>query len=421
MKRIVLLGSSAAGVKMIEEIRASELACEITLIALDGHYPYQRDAFAPFLAGDISPENVFCRAKDFFETNHVHVILDKKITRINTKKRIIFTEDKERIEYDVLVVTDTPDNKFPNIKGTHKAGVYGYKKLKDIELIFNSVPLIDTIAIQSDSFTGLQAAAALIKRGKEVILISSKNGFISTHFQGDVAQWLASKFESVGFQIMGDDKIDEILGDKEVKAIRVKEGKVYSTQVVIFMECDEDLKLFADPGLRMKKQIEVNDQFQSSIESIYAVDQTSTLKNSEPVTPSLALEGQGIIVAAALNDQQRSIEALGAVLSFNMDGLVITALGQVEPKAGIEVRSTFDQEAGSYKCLFLDGEQLVGAVLVNAESEKDELLRLITEKRPVEAVSVQPVSDEVNSCTRDAEQGGEGDVSTELVDSQRDE
>jgi len=417
MKRIVLLGSSAAGVKIIEEIRAGEGEYEITVIALDGHYPYQRDAFAPFIAGDIVPENVFCRAKDFFETNNVNVILDKKITRINAKKRIIFTEDKERIEYDILVVTDTPENKFPNIKGTHKAGVYGYKKLKDIDLILNSLPLIDTIAIQSDSFTGLQTAAALVKRGKEVIFVSSKNGFIATHFPDDVARWVASKFESVGLQIMGDDKIDEILGDKDVKAIRVKEGKVYSAQVVIFMECDEDLKLFADSGLRMKEQIEVNDQFQTNIDSIYAVDQTSTLKNSEPVTPPLALEGQGIIVAAALNDQQRSVEVLGAVLSFNMEGLVITTLGKVEPKAGIEVRSTFDQEAGSYKGLYLDGEQLVGAVLVNAESGKDELLRFITEKRDIEAVSAQPVSNASSSCASDTEQGGEQDVSTELVDS----
>ena len=178
MKRIVILGSSAAGVKAIEDIRASGPESEITLIAFDGHYPYYRDTFAPYIAKEIDAPKVFCKAKEFYVKNNVNVILDKKLSRINAKRRIICMEDKERIEYDILIVTDTPENQFPDIKGTNKTGIYGYKKLKCIDQLFNAVPLIDTVAVQSDSFTGLQAAAALVKRGKEVIFITSENGFI---------------------------------------------------------------------------------------------------------------------------------------------------------------------------------------------------------------------------------------------------
>ena len=53
------------------------------------------------------------------------------------KRKKIFTDDKEQIDYDVLVVTDTPENRFPDIKGVNKAGVFGFKKLKDIEEISN--------------------------------------------------------------------------------------------------------------------------------------------------------------------------------------------------------------------------------------------------------------------------------------------
>ena len=55
MKKIVILGSSPVGVKVIEEVRGRGSADEITLIAFDGHYPYQRDAFAAMLAKDEPP------------------------------------------------------------------------------------------------------------------------------------------------------------------------------------------------------------------------------------------------------------------------------------------------------------------------------------------------------------------------------
>ncbi|MCK5179290.1 MAG: NAD(P)/FAD-dependent oxidoreductase, partial [Candidatus Omnitrophica bacterium] len=64
MKQIVILGSSAAGAKMIEEVRRNDPLSEITIIAFDGHYPYMRDAFAPFIAQEIIPEDVFYRPKD---------------------------------------------------------------------------------------------------------------------------------------------------------------------------------------------------------------------------------------------------------------------------------------------------------------------------------------------------------------------
>jgi len=396
MKRIVILGSSPAGVAIIEEVRANDPACKITLIALDGHYPYYRDAFTPFIAGDITPDSVFCQAKDFYEKNNINVILDSKISRINVKRRIIFTEEKERIEYDVLVITDTPENNFPDIKGTNKTGVYGYKKLKDIDQLLNVIQLIDTVAIQSDSFTGLQAAAALVRRGKEVVFISSQKGFISTHFGDDVAQWMVSRLENVNLRIIPDNAIVEILGDKDAKAVRIKEGKVHAAQAIIFVESDEDLKLFKESRLQMDKKVEVNSQFRTNIDSIYAVDHVSVINYSEPVTPLSVLQEQGRVVAAAINDQQQSVEVIttATTLSLNVKGLVITVLGQVGSRDGIEVRRSFDQEVGSYKGIYLEDDRLVGAILVNADGEKDELLRLINEKGQVEAASSVSISDE---------------------------
>ncbi len=417
MKRIVLLGCSAAGVKIIEQIRAHDCESEITIISFDGYYPYSRQVFASVIAGEIPFEKVYCRDKDFYEKNNVNVLLDKIISRINIKRRTIFTEDKEQIDYDVLVVGETPENRFPpSIKGTGKAGVFGYKKLKDIDQIVNDLPLKDSIVIQSKSFSGLQAAVAFAKRNKEILLISSQEDFLGKHFSGDMMQWILNRFEELGLRVIRENGISEVLGDKDAKAVRLRSGKVYSAQVVIIGETDEDLRLFLNSDLQMGKKINVDDRYRTNIESIFAVDQVVVQGSSEPITPSLVLEEQGSSVAAAITDQEHAAEV--PVLSWDLviEGLTISALGQTELKHNRTVQQDFDRESGKYEALYFENNCLIGAILVNTENKKGEYLRMISEKGSIEPAGEKPLTDEVISRRDDIEEITSENVSSELVD-----
>ena len=374
MKRIVILGSSAAGAKMIEEVRRTDSSSEITIIAFDGHYPYRRDVFAPFISKEIIPENVFYRSKDFYEQHNVNIVFDQKISRINFKRKKIFTEDKKQIDYDVLVVSDTPENRYPDIKGTNKENIYGYKKLKDIEGIVNALPVVKTVVIQSNSFAGLEVALSFIKRGKEVILISSEESFLITHFETEMVEWLIKKFEEKGLRIIQGNAISEILGDKAAKAVRLQTGKVFSAEVILFVETNEDLRLFSGSLLKVGENIEVNPEFKADAQDVFVVDQSCSLSGSEPVTPLLVLEEQGEMVAAAINGQERVFSMPLCIWSQNIEGLAITVLGRID-ESGVTVNHAFDQESGTYRGLYTKDKCLVGAVLVNTEDKRDELLR----------------------------------------------
>ena len=58
MKKILILGSSIAGVKAIEEIRRFEPDCEATILT-DGEYPYDRGLFAPVLSKEVDYKKYF--------------------------------------------------------------------------------------------------------------------------------------------------------------------------------------------------------------------------------------------------------------------------------------------------------------------------------------------------------------------------
>lgn len=428
MKKIVILGSSPAGVQIIEDIRKNDFSGEITLIAFDDHYPYKRDTFASFIRKAISPENVFCRAKDFYVQNKVNIVLDKKISRINVKRKKIFIEDNGQMDYDILIITDTPENRFPSIKGAHKTGIYGYKKLKDVDQMLNILPVVDTVAIQSDSFSGLQAAAAFANRGKEIIFISSKDSFLTKHFEGDVLQWLVNRLDAAGLRIMLDNAITEILGEKDARAVRLKSGKVFSAQIILFGETDEDLRVFPDSGLHRTKRIEVDAQFRSNIDSIFVVDQVCVFKDSEyssssntqiisePITPLSILLNQGKVVAAAINGQKMSFEIPILQWDLNCEDLTLTVLGQTGLSAEGEVQRTFEQESGRYAGLYYENNCLVGAVLVNAEDQRAQMLKMIKEKTPIDEANEACLTEGINTKQGNSKEINSDDISTELID-----
>jgi len=301
MKKILILGSSIAGVKAIEEIRRSQPDCEATILT-DGEYPYDRGLFAPVLAKEVDYKKIFYKPNDYYEKNHINVVVGQKISRINLKKCKVTTEDKQSYEGDCLIVTDAPGYKLPEIKGVNKNGVYTLQQLTELDQILDFLPLIDAVVIQSDSSRGASIAAAFLKRDKEVIWVVSSGQVAQDLLAADTTGQLSGAAKENKLRVVAANPISEILGEGDVKAIRLKSGKVLAAQIIIFPDAPVDFKLLTDPSVTVDGKIRVNEQFQTGVEGVFALDAASTAPGQESAGFLLVtvLEEQGATVAAAL-------------------------------------------------------------------------------------------------------------------------
>ena len=310
MKKIVVLGNSIAGVKAIEVIRSADPTIEISMISFDGHYPHRKEFFGKLIANEISFDDILYKPKGYYEGNRITVIVDKNLSRINFKRNVIFCEDKDQIPYDALLISDMPNYKFPEIKGTNKSGVYGIKRLGDIVQIINALPFTDVVSIQSDNLMGLQIAMNLVKREKEVLFITPGNQILPSILNPQQSQKLVNALNQVGLRIVFQNTLSELLGDGELKAVRLKTGKVYASQMVLFSETREDLRFVSDSHLKIKDKICVDSYFKTNIHNVYALDELCELPEA-PLTnvsyPSVAeLEQQGQIAAKSINGEDIS-------------------------------------------------------------------------------------------------------------------
>ena len=273
MNKIIVLGNSPAAVKAIENIRAHDKESSIFIIAHDGSYPYKREIFSAVIAKEASVEDIYYRDKKFYKDHHIEVILDKTVTRINFKRKKIFTEQKEQYAYDQLILAELPDaTKLTDIKGGHKEGVYSLRKIKYIDKLIKEVPLIDVIAIQSHTPAGLQAAAALLKLNKEIYLLSTNDNAVKEIQDHALKNYIETCIHQEKLHCVND-TIEEILGDTVLKAVKLNTGKVLGCQAVILGELPENLKLLDDAHINVEDaKVKVDDYFRTSLQDVYAVD-----------------------------------------------------------------------------------------------------------------------------------------------------
>lgn len=387
MKQIVIVGGSPAAIKIAEEIRNDDQESVIKVFLWENQLPFSRQDFPQFLAHDLSIDKLYVRPKSFYEQHRIELVFDKKISRVNFKRGQVFFEDKEKIDYDILVISDTGNAKLPDVKGNHRAGVFAVRKLADAGEIFKLLATSETVVVQSQTFAGLRLLASLRKRDKETLLITPESRILSKIVDEESSGILRSFLEEGGVRVLEQSEIAEVLGDTEAKAVRLKSGKVIATQLVLWPDAGADLRLFKETELQITEQIAVNANFQTNISNVFCVDDLcSAVQGPSQIYqdqyPQI-LDQQGKTVAAAINGRGLIPELPAKSFSLKIKNSSLHLIGDTEVRPGIRTAKEIDPEHKRYKKFFVEHDVVVGAVLVNFESEFEKISRIIRERTPV--------------------------------------
>ncbi|MBI5415313.1 MAG: FAD-dependent oxidoreductase [Candidatus Omnitrophica bacterium] len=373
MKKIIVLGSSIAGLAAIEEIRKSEPQSEATILSMDGSYPHDRTLFIPVLTKELDYKKILYKPNDFYGKQGIQVVTDSKVSRVNLRKKKITTEDKRPFDYDVLIIADVPNWKLPEIKGNNKTGAYSFKTLKELDQALDVLPLIETVVVQSDTLEGLRTAAAFARRGKEAVWIVSTPTILPEFLEAEQGRKAAEVLQSDKLRVICANRIAEMLGEGEVKAVRLKTGKVIAAQMVIFPEAQEDWRLLADSPLTVTGKVAVNEQLYTGLEGVFAVDRAASSENLDRAS----LEEQGRVAARALKGETAAFRWPIAQQLLTFPGLDINFLGRLPAAGHPQSYAAFDTASLTGKKVFLEDGQAVGAFLLNAAADTGRVTRLL--------------------------------------------
>lgn len=400
MKNIVFIGNSAANIKAIEEIRKTDATSSITLVSSDAFYPYDRNALFGYLAKEIKEKQVLCHPDAFYKQNNIRVIVDQPVARFNFKRNQVVLENKEQLEYDILVLADIASPRLPEIKGNHKAGVYNAARLASVKSIAEQLPFVETVVVQVSSVLGFQTLCALGGHGKELVAVSSSASLLPEVLDEESASILKQLLEQNGVRLMLDNSIEEILGDSDLKAVRLKSGKVLSTEMVILDGLSLDTRPIKESGLEFLSDPGRTSFFQSNFKNVYLVDAfLHTFKDSgagDYTASREQLQAQGLALAQEILGQEVQEVTASPVVRFKMKDLSGFWFGATCLQEGGREFLNFDSSKNIYKKIYTSDAELSGAVFLNADDQYANVLEIFQQKINIQGAEEKLLEDHFN-------------------------
>lgn len=374
MSKIVIIGNSSASIAAIEALRVNGYNGEIVLFCAQGLMPYAQEVFPAWVAKDVKESNVFLKLDKFCLEHHVSVVANEKLTRISTKRHQLTTENKTHIAFDQLLITDLPGVAYPPIKGYQKEGVFNTFLFQTVKNLTKTLHEIDNAIVKVTRLEGFEFACALSRAGKEVVICAPKEGLLSAIFDEETSMLLKQVVEAKGIRVIYDD-VDEILGDTQVKAVRLESDKVMAAEGVIFDNVCPDLKILHETDLLVDGVLKTDTSYRTSVEGVFATG--SAVMGFGLIDQELSVFGK----AAGLNmlHPDTSTESQGLIVrDFGhkiCDGFYA---GQVRLPDGGREHMKFDGPSNIYKKIYLSSDSLVGAVWMNAIGDKPRVIQALS-------------------------------------------
>jgi NAD(P)H-nitrite reductase large subunit len=398
--KYVIVGNSAAAVGCITGIRKADKENEIIVISYEDRC-YSKPMIADVLV-DFPEEKLIYRDEDFFSINKVEQKLGRKAVKIDSSEKKVILEDGEAIPYDKLLISTGAVPFVPPILGSDKEGVFTFTELKSAKdfkeyLKENNV---NKVVVIGSGFIGLEVAYFLREINKEVVVVELLNRVLGKALDERGSQIVEKMLRDKGVKFIFNNTVEEILGDKKVKGVKLKSGEFLEVgAVVIAIGVRPNVDLAKDAGVEVNRGIITDEHMRTNIPDIYAagdciecIDITDGVRKNLPLFP-LAFE-QGLI--AGLNMAGKEIEYLGGIplnsLKF-LEKPVLNA-GIVEPpdeSFEVIVNDRFEEEGYYRKAIIKDGK-LVGFVAIGEIDRVGILTNLIRQKIDVSNIKERLVS-----------------------------
>lgn len=367
MSKILVIGNSMAACAAVKEARRLAPDAEIALFCTEQTLPYHRSLLPSVLSRELKENQLACEPEAWYAQVNVQLIRGEALTRVSTKRRNITTENKNHIAYEKLLITDLPGIKAVGLKGHNRNGVFYACALGSIKECARHLPFTDTVVVAASGFLGFNTACALKRLGKEVVLAAGR-GLLSNVFDEETSSLIKQVVESKGIRVITDD-IEEVLGDSDVKAVRLKSGKVMAAEAVVFDRGDFDHKIVAETGLLDEhNHLKINSAFKTLVDDVYACD---AISGDLDLTAEESAEQGRSAMAHLLKAGDAAYQAplpwreFGGQICDGFCGGVVRI-----PEGGRE-RMVFDGPQNLFKKVFVSDDCLVGAVWLNVPAEKD--------------------------------------------------
>ena len=344
----IVIGSGPVGVRFVEEYKAKHTEDKITLFGDETRLPYNRVELSSLLAGQVDVDDIQLTIP--LESENFSFI-PRSIQSINPSIKRVIDEDGNQYNFDRLVIATGARAHVPNIDGLDQTGVYTFRNLKDAESLYARTSRAQHIVIVGGGLLGIETAKALLKNNTRVTVIQQGQYLMNKQLDSNAAELLERNLSELGITVITNVGVREVLGEGRVTGVVLRNQDQIDCDTVLFCSgITPNIEIARNARIRVGRGIVVDDQMQTSIESIYAIgeccehqDQTYGIVNpgyEQAAVLADVLSGgesfySGSLLSSTLKVIDTSVHSFGSVVNYTktpFDSEVVFSKGEIYRK-----------------------------------------------------------------------------------------
>ncbi|MFL6799878.1 MAG: NAD(P)/FAD-dependent oxidoreductase [Xanthobacteraceae bacterium] len=363
-RKLVIIGAGMASGRLIEHVAAAAPdPYDVTLFGAEPRGNYNRIMLSAVLAGEASYDEIVTHDATWYAAHNVRCRFGETITRIDRAAKTVRSR-KGETPYDKLVIAVGSAPFIIPVAGKELQGVFSFRDLDDVNAMLAVAARSGTnVVVLGGGLLGLEAAAALNKRGMGVTVLHLMGHLMERQLDPAAGRLLQQELEGRGIKIYCRAQTTTILGHKRAEAVLLDDGTIYPADLVVMAAgIRPETRIATDAGLHVERGIVVNDQMQTSDLDILAVGECVEHAGIcyglvDPIYDMAA------VAARTLAGDMTAFRPAELGTHLKVTGVGVFSAGDFLGAAGTESITLNDPGLKLYKKLVMERGRLVGAVL----------------------------------------------------------
>jgi NADPH-dependent 2,4-dienoyl-CoA reductase/sulfur reductase-like enzyme len=232
--RIVVVGASLAGLRVVESLRRQGHAGPITLLGAEPEPPYDRPPLSKQFLVDDWDEQKLALARDGIEKVEADWRLGQRAMQLDPDRLCVGLEGGTKVEGDAVVVaTGARARRLPF--GHELAGVLELRTLEDARRLRTALASQPRVVIVGAGFIGMELAASCRRKGLEVAVVEPLTAPLVRGLGPVLGERVAEKHRAEGVVFHLGQGVEGFESDDQgrLKAVRLSGGERLEADLVV--------------------------------------------------------------------------------------------------------------------------------------------------------------------------------------------